>query len=85
MVRTQIYLDERQKSVLERLSAQRGASVSDLIRHAVDQFIEKTSIDFDKALEVSYGIWRDRSGMDDSSSYVETLRRDWEKRDKRGG
>jgi len=37
MVRTQIYPDEGQKSALNRLRAKRGATISDLIRQAVDQ------------------------------------------------
>ena len=40
-----------QKSVLDKLSAERRASVSDLIRQAVDQFIGRASTDFEEALE----------------------------------
>ncbi len=83
MVRTQIYLDEGQKEALNRLSAERLASVSDLIRQAVDQFIGRVSSDFEEALDGSFGIWRHRHIVDDSSRYVRNIRREWEKREKR--
>lgn len=83
MVRTQIYLNERQKLALDRLSAKRGATVSALIRQAVDQFIERVSPDFEEALDQSFGIWRHRQKFSDPSRYVRTERSEWEERDKR--
>ena len=83
MVRTQIYLDARQKSALEKLSADRGVSVSVLIRQALDKFIAKASIDFEEALELSFGIWTNRRGLGDSTEYVEKLRKEWEERERR--
>jgi hypothetical protein len=38
-VRTNIYLDKRQKTFLDRLSAKTGASVAELIRRAIDVFL----------------------------------------------
>jgi Arc/MetJ-type ribon-helix-helix transcriptional regulator len=84
MVRTQIYLDERQKSALEKLCVERGASVSDLIRQAVDLFIAKASTDFDEALDLSFGIWRSRRKLGESSEYVRKIRSEWDGRDRRG-
>ena len=81
MVRTQIYLDEEQKSALDRLSAERVATVSDLIRQAVDQFIEKKSPDFEKALDRSFGIWQKRKGLDEPNKYLRKIRQEWETRD----
>jgi len=83
MVRTQIYLDKAQKETLNRLSTERLSSVSDLIRQAVDQFIGRVSSDFEEALDSSFGIWRHRHRLDDSSRYVRDIRREWEKREKR--
>ena len=83
MVRTQIYLDERQKSALEKLCVERGASVSDLIRQAVDLFIAKASTDFDEALDLSFGIWRSRRKLGESSEYVRKIRSEWDGRDRR--
>jgi len=83
MVRTQIYLDERQKSALDKLSVERGASVSDLIRQAVDHFIAKASTDFEEALEQSFGIWKSKHRVGESSEYVRKLRSEWKERDRR--
>jgi hypothetical protein len=83
MVRTQIYLNEAQKSALDRLSSERGATVSALIRQAVDQFIVKKSPDFEEALNRSFGIWRHRHEFDEPNKYVRKIRREWEERDKR--
>ena len=83
MVRTQIYLDEHQKSILDKLSTERGTSVSDLIRQAVDQFIAKASNDFEEALDLSFGIWKGKKEFGESSEYVRNLRSEWQKRDRR--
>ena len=83
MVRTQIYLEEGQKSALDRLSAERAATVSDLIRQAVDQFIGRVSPDFEEALDRSFGIWRRRHSVGESSTYVRKIRSEWEERDRR--
>lgn len=83
MVRTQIYLDEGQKSALDRLSAERGATVSDLIRQAVDQFIGNESIHFEDALDRSFGIWRNRRDLDEPSGYIRKIRSEWEEREHR--
>ena len=83
MVRTQIYLDERQKSALDKLCVERGASVSDLIRQAVDLFIAKASTDFDEALDLSFGIWQGRRKIGESSEYVRKIRSEWDGRDRR--
>ncbi len=40
MVRTQIQLSEQQAAVLKDLAAQRGASMAELIRRAIDLWIE---------------------------------------------
>jgi len=83
MIRTQIYLDEGQKLALGRLSAERQASVSDLIRQAVDHFIGRDSYDFEEALDESFGVWRHRRNLGDSSKYVRNIRSEWKKREKR--
>ena len=83
MVRTQIYLDEGQKLALGRLSSERQATVSDLIRQAVDQFIGRVSSEFEEALEESFGVWRYRHRLGDSSTYVRNIRSEWKKREKR--
>jgi len=83
MIRTQIYLNEGQKSALDRLSIERGVTVSDLIRQAVNQFIGRVSPDFEEALEESFGIWRHRHKLGDPSRYVRKIRSEWNEREKR--
>lgn len=83
MVRTQIYLDNGQKTELDRLSAERGATVSDLIRQAVDQFLDRIAPDFEEALDRSFGIWRHRHKLGEPSEYIRKIRREWQEREKR--
>ena len=51
MVRTQIQLTEAQVQALKQLAAQRGASMAELVRQSIDQFIvvSKTGEDDRKA------------------------------------
>jgi len=83
MVRTQIYIDDEQKAALDRLSAEKETTVSGLIRQAVDQFLGKVTYDFEEALESSFGIWRHRHRIGESSEYVRKIRSEWDERDKR--
>jgi len=40
-IRTNIYLDSRQKEQLEKLSRRTGAPVAELIRRAIDAYLKK--------------------------------------------
>lgn len=81
MIRTQIYLGEEQKRALEQLSLREGVPLAELIRRAVDEFLEKTKQDsFSRALEASFALWRDRTELGESQDYVRRLRREWEAR-----
>jgi Arc/MetJ-type ribon-helix-helix transcriptional regulator len=66
MVRTQIYLTEREQSELRQLSTRMGRSQSELIRQAVDRFLESHSKQ-DKSLvfQEAAGLWRDGAGRPD--------------------
>lgn len=83
MVRTQIYLNEDQKSTLDRLSVEKKTTVSNLIRDAIEEYLTRVSPDFQGALERSFGIWKNRKLKETSSGYVRDLRAEWEKREKR--
>jgi hypothetical protein len=83
MVRTQIYLDERQKAQLDRLSAERRVTVSDLVRQAIDQYLGGDRSGIGAALETSFGIWKNRDDIGKGLAYVRRLRREWEKRARR--
>ena len=63
MVRTQIYLTESEQAALRMLARRTGRGQSELIRDAVDRFIEQALPgDRARALEEAAGLWRDASG-----------------------
>jgi len=79
MTRTQIYLGEDEREVLERVSRATGASASELIRRAVrgTYGLERTNVELTKeeklqALQRSAGIWRDRQFT--GAEYVDAIR-----------
>ena len=76
MVRTQIYLTERQRGELAVIAKQRSKRQSDVIREAIDDFIEQWSRHGrERVLRESAGIWSDRS---DVPGY-EAIRASWER------
>lgn len=76
MVRTQIYLTEKEQAALRNLARQTGKKQSELIRRAIDDFIEKFEPrDRLAALEQAWGIWKDRDDLPD----FEALRREFDR------
>lgn len=76
MVRTQIYLTEHQRAELAAIARNGGKRQSELIREAIDRFIEITS--HHRRTEIvrgAAGIWRDRSDAPD----YETVRAAWDR------
>ena len=76
MKRTQIYLTEKERSFLDSLSEQSGKKLSELIREAVDDLIERyskkrKSFIIDKVA----GIWQNRKDLEDFSK----IRQDWDR------
>jgi Arc/MetJ-type ribon-helix-helix transcriptional regulator len=73
MQRTQIYLSEQERQGLQALALRSGRSQSDLIREAVDSFLERHQPEGRLArLRQARGLWADR---DDLPSWP-TLRRE---------
>ena len=66
MVRTQIYLTERQRDELAAIAKTSGKKQSELIREAVDRLIDHASRRRREAVlrEVA-GIWKDRTDLAD--------------------
>ena len=73
MSRTQIYLGDDERELLERASMATGASTSELIRRAIrSTFGEKTKEDKLRALQQAAGIWKDRPFT--GAEYVDAIR-----------
>ena len=76
LVRTQIYLTERQRDELAAISRTSGRKQSELIREAVDDLIERSASGRQKqALRRAAGIWKDRTDLPDFRALREELDR----------
>ena len=76
MVRTQIYLTERQRDELAAIAKTEGNKQSELIREAVDHLIDQSSQSRRKAvLRKTAGIWKDRKDLPD----FKKMRDEWNK------
>ena len=76
MVRTQIYLTECQRDELAAIAGHAGKGQSELIREAVDRYIEVTSLDRRKAsLREAAGLWSERTDLPDYGA----IRADWDR------
>ncbi len=76
MVRTQIYLTDRQRIELEILSKTLGKKQSELIREAVDRLIDQTGLSRrESVMQAAAGIWKDRKDLPDFSA----IRTEWDR------
>ena len=66
MVRTQIYLTERQRDQLAAMARTAGKKQSELIREAVDRLIDQAGCSRREAvLREAAGMWKDRTDLPD--------------------
>ncbi len=76
MVRTQVYLTEREREELAALSEVTGKKQSELIRQAVDCLIEQSAARRREAvLQRAAGMWKDRDDLPDFTA----IRADWDR------
>lgn len=76
MVRTQIYLSEHQRDELAAIAKMEGKKQSELIREAVDLFIERSGRrKRQMVLREAAGIWKKRNDLPD----FEETRRHWDR------
>lgn len=76
MVRTQIYLTERQRSELAMMSKLLNKKQSELIRDAIDHLIDQAGRTRREAvLREAAGIWKDRKDLPD----FQKLRNEWDR------
>ena len=77
VIRTQIYLTSRQRDQLAALARNGGRRQSELIREAIDRFIEQHASDRRPAvLRNAAGIWKDRTDLPS----LDALRGTWNRR-----
>lgn len=66
MIRTQIYLTEEEISAISRLSSVLGHGKSELIRQAIDEFIDRRdTTNRLKKLRAARGMWEERQDIPD--------------------
>lgn len=76
MVRTQIYLTERQRDELAAIAKTVGKKQSELIREAVDRFIDEAGHGRrESVLREAAGIWKARKDLPD----FRKLRDEWDR------
>ena len=77
MHRTQVYLKESERRMLHLISQKEHASLSELIRRAIEKTYLKKSRDKDleKAVDLIAGLWAERTNLGSTDSYVRSLRK----------
>ena len=76
MVRTQIYLTERQRNELAAIAKSVGKKQSELIREAVDRLIDQSvECRREAVLHEAAGIWKDRKDLPD----FKATRAEWDR------
>ena len=76
MVRTQIYLTERQRDELAAIAKAAGKKQSELIREAVDRLIDQEGRGRrETVLRQAAGIWKDRTDLPD----FKATRAEWDR------
>jgi len=76
MIRTQIYLTERQRAELTIISKILGKKQSELIREAVDRLIDQAGKSRCEAvLREAAGIWKNRTDLPD----FKKIRTEWDR------
>jgi hypothetical protein len=76
MVRTQIYLTQRQRDELAAIAKAAGKKQSELIREAVDRLISQSGCSRRKTvLREAAGMWKDRTDLPD----LRATRAEWDR------
>lgn len=76
MIRTQIYLTERQRDELAAIAKTAGKKQSELIREAVDRLIDQSGRSRrEVVLREAAGIWKNRKDLPD----FKAMRAEWDR------
>jgi metal-responsive CopG/Arc/MetJ family transcriptional regulator len=76
MRRTQVYLDEELWKALHAHARKEGTSISEFLRQAVRDRYMPHRRQRDAALVGIVGLWKDRTDLPDTETYVRSLRKD---------
>jgi len=77
MIRTQIYLTDQQRVELSAISKTLGKKQSELIREAVDRYIDQAGNKRREiVLQEAAGIWKDRTDLPDFTE----IRTEWDRK-----
>lgn len=68
MIRTQIYLTEEESQALRHLTAETGKSQSELIRSAIDTYLQTKKVNPLHNLKKAAGLWANRKDLPDFAS-----------------
>ncbi len=76
MIRTQIYLTDKQRAELAVIAKNMGKKQSEIIREAIDRLIDQAGQDHKKtALNEAAGIWKNRDDLPD----FRAIRSEWDR------
>jgi hypothetical protein len=76
MIRTQIYLTDKQRAELAVIAKNMGKKQSEVIREAIDRLIDQTGQDRKKtALREAAGLWKNRDDLPD----FRAMRSEWDR------
>lgn len=77
MERTQIYLNRNHKEELQKMAKERGASMAELVREAVVEYIAKSKEESANKIVRTKGLWADRNDITDPDGYINEMRKQW--------
>lgn len=76
MIRTQIYLTDKQREEIAVIAKRMGKKQSEIIREAIDRLIEQSDKNKKNAvLREAAGIWKNRNDLPD----FRTMRSEWDR------
>ena len=76
MIRTQIYLTDRQRSKLSAIAKNTGKKQSEIIREAIDRLIDQSDQNQKQTvLREAAGIWKNRDDLPD----FRAMRSEWDR------
>ena len=75
MKRTQLYLEESVWKLLQIHARQSGTSISELVRQAIRDKYAISPAKRREAMQAVVGMWKDRTDLPDTETYIRQLRR----------